>query len=309
MTKINPESHNSQTMRDHVRKRDGAGNLITIFAAICWGFSGTCAQYIFTNFPLSPEHLTAIRMLTAGVLLTIYGFLCDKEKMCAIWRDRKAALRLVAFSLTGIMLCQLSYIKAIAYSNAGTATFLQYTGPVMVMIVNCLTNHRRPAAKELTAILLALLGTFLMATHGNLHTLSITPLALVWGLLSAVMLAANTLLPIKLIPRFGSITINGYGMMIGGLILLFSTQAWEATFTHDLRLYVAFAAIVLFGTIFSFTLYLEGVKRIGPVRGSMIASLEPVAATVFMIVWLHSPFVFMDFLGSLCIFTTVFLLL
>ena len=56
-------------------------------------------------------------------------------------------------------------------------------------------------------------------------------------------------------------------------------------------------------------MFLWGVAQIGPVKASLIASLEPVAATVIMIIWLHADFLFMDLVGFTCIFLTVFLLL
>ena len=80
-------------------------------------------------------------------------------------------------------------------------------------------------------------------------------------------------------------------------------------FTPDYRFFLAFGAIVALGTALSFSMFLKGVSMIGPVKASLIASIEPVAATVFMILWLKVPFQLMDLAGFLCIFVTVFLLL
>ena len=207
------------------------------------------------------------------------------------------------------MLCQLSYMKAIQWTNSGNATILQYTGPVMIMIVTCLSEKRLPQRKETLAICMALLGTFLLATHGNIHTMVLTPRGLVWGILAAVTLAAYTLLPQKLIARYGSIAVTGYGMVLGGIVLSLLTRVWTMDFTPDYRFFLAFGAIVVLGTALSFSMFLKGVAMIGPVKASLIASIEPVAATVFMILWLKVPFQLMDLAGFLCIFVTVFLLL
>ena len=285
------------------------GALIAIVAAILWGFSGTCGQYIFDTFNFDASYLTSIRMLSAGSILVIFGLLKDRPVMTEIWKSRKTAVHLLVFAVLGLMLCQLSYMKAIQHTNSGTATILQYTGPVMIMMLTCAMEKRLPAKKEVAAIIMALLGTFLLATHGDIHTMVITPLGLIWGILAAVTLVAYTMFPTKLIARFGSTAVTGYGMVIGGIFLSFITKLWEADFPTDIRFYLAFAGIVIFGTVLAYTMYLYGVTLIGPVKASMIASIEPVAATVFMIVWLKESFHYMDFFGFVCIFTTIFLLL
>ena len=192
--------------------------MLTIIAAISWGFSGTCGQYIFDTFGADATALTAVRLLSAGILLTALGFIKAPAAMTEIWKTRDTAIRLVIFSIAGIMFCQLTYMKAISYTNSGTATILQYIGPVLVMIVSCLAARRLPQKKEVFAIFMALCGTFIIATHGDIHTMIITPRGLVWGLWSAFALMLYTLLPVRLIQKFGSIATTGYGMLLGGLV-------------------------------------------------------------------------------------------
>lgn len=248
-------------------------------------------------------------MLSAGIILVIVGLFADRKNMIQIWKEKSAVLQLLLFSIFGIMLCQLSYLKAISYSNSGTATILQYTGPVMIMIFSCLVSKRLPTKKEIIAIIMALLGTFFIATHGDLSNMVITPKGLSWGIFSAVALATYTLIPQKIIASYGSIAVTGYGMVIGGAVLSVFSKAWELDFAQDMRLYLSFSAIVIFGTVLSFSMFLVGVNRIGPVKASMIASIEPVAATLFMVLWLKEPFHSMELVGFMCIFVTIFLLL
>ena len=289
------------------------GALVAIIAAIFWGFSGCCSQYIFENFEVDAAHLTSFRMLSAGTIVVLAGFAVGKRKgsddMTAIWHDRRSVIELIIFAIFGIMLCQLSYQKAIYWTNSSTATIIQYTGPVMIMALTCAMAHRLPTKKELTAIVLAMTGTFLLATHGDIHSMVITPRGLAWGLFAAVTMVTYNMLPQRLIKKYGSMCVTGYGMIMGGIVLTIITRAWEAAWPLDLRLWLAFGGVVFFGTVLSFTMFLWGVAQIGPVKASLIASLEPVAATVIMVVWLHADFLFMDFIGFTCIFLTVFLLL
>ena len=232
----------------------------------------------------------------------------QRERVTACWRNQRDAVKLAAFGVLGMLFSQFTYLQAINATNAGTATVLQYIGPVLVMIVSCLMARKLPQKKEVFAIFMALCGTFIIATHGDIHTMVITPQGLIWGLWSAFALMLYTLLPVKLTPKFGTIATTGYGMLLGGLVLCGFCRIWEAPIIHDMRCLFAFIAIVIFGTVLPFTLYMTGVSLCGPVKASMLASIEPVSATVFMVIWLKVPFHLMDFIGFLCIFTTVFLL-
>jgi drug/metabolite transporter (DMT)-like permease len=57
-----------------------------------------------------------------------------------------------------------------------------------------------------------------------------------------------------------------------------------------------------------FTLLMQGITDIGPVRASMLASTEPVSATILAVVWLNTTFAPTDFIGFAAIMATIFLL-
>lgn len=66
--------------------------------------------------------------------------------------------------------------------------------------------------------------------------------------------------------------------------------------------------IVGVGTIFAYTAFLKGVSMVGPVNGSLLASIEPIAS-VFFAVWLvNEVFYPIDFLGMVLILFAVLLI-
>lgn len=284
------------------------GMICTLSGGICWGFSGTCGQYLLQYYEIDAFWLTAMRMLTSGTLLLIFLLLSQPASLKLIWQNKTDVGYLFSFALIGLLSCQVTYLKAIQYTNAGTATVLQYLGPLLIMMYTCLKSRRLPSGKETLAILFALSGTFLLATHGNIHSLAISPLGLFWGLCAAIGLFLYTLLPTGIIAKYGSKIITGYGMFIGGIFLALAIQIWQVPILLDTKGILALFAIILIGTLAAFTLYLQGVQDIGAVNASMLASVEPVAATLFSALWLHSSFAPLDFIGFLLIITTVFLL-
>ena len=303
MTATKPITSNQEKAQKNLR-----GIVCTLTGGICWGFSGACGQYLFQNYTIDAFWLTAMRMLCSGTVLLFFLLLRQPASLKPIWHHKKDVRQLFLFALIGLLSCQVTYLKAIEYTNAGTATVLQYLGPLLIMLYACCKSRRMPSPKEAIAIFLALLGTFLLATHGNIEHLVISTQGLFWGLCAAIGLFFYTLLPTGIIATYGSKVVTGYGMFLGGLCLSLVLRLWAIPIPLDLKGYFALFAIIIIGTLAAFTLYLQGVQDIGAVKASMIASVEPVAATIFSALWLHSTFSLLDFVGFLCIITTVFLL-
>ncbi|MGI1659746.1 MAG: DMT family transporter [Desulfitobacterium sp.] len=291
-----------------IKSKPVRGALFTLFGGIGWGFSGACGQYLFSVKGIDPHWVTVVRMFTAGLILCLFVLLKYKKAMAGLFSNKKDRWTLIGFSIFGLIFCQYTYLLAISYTNAGTATVLQYLGPLLIMIFVCGIDRRLPTKTEGIAIVLAIVGTFLLATHGNLSNLVISSQGLFWGLMSALGLMLYTIIPGGIISRWGSIVVTGCGMLMGGLVLLILVRPWQIHVSLDWQVFLAMLAMIVIGTVLSFTLYLQGVSDIGPVKASMIACVEPVAATLFSAIWLNTAFVGLDILGFALIITTVILL-
>ena len=221
---------------------------------------------------------------------------------------KKDARDIVIFGVLGMSMCQYTYFSAIGASNAGTATVLQYTGPVLILVFMSLRSRRLPRPAEVLAIVLALTGTFLLATHGNPGTMVLSTKALFWGMLSAVALAVYTVQPGRLLETYGSAVVTAWGMLIGGAMLMAAFRPFAMEVTLDAQAVAAMAVIILVGTVAAFSAYMEGVRCVGPKKGSLYASIEPVSAAVFSALLMGARFTGMDLIGFACILSTIFLL-
>ena len=65
------------------------GILLTMAGAICWGFSGTCGEYLFSQKNLDSSWLTVVRMIVAGILLILFGFNRYAYQFIGILKDKK----------------------------------------------------------------------------------------------------------------------------------------------------------------------------------------------------------------------------
>ena len=290
------------------RRLQALGIAMALSAGTLWGVSGTIGQYLYANTDISGGLLSSIRMPLAGLILFGYAFFTQKRQVFAIFRSRRDTLLLVAYALFGMLPCQTGYLVSIQYTNVGTATVLQYTAPVLILLIHCIARRRLPRGIELVALALTLLGVFLIATHGNLSTLSISPKGLMWCAIASAGMALNTLLPVRLLEKYPAATVTGWALLIGGAGSWFLFQSWNATATFSATAVLCIGSIVLLGTVAAFLLYLSALHRIGPVRCGLISSVELVAAAVLGVAVMHAPFTPVDFLGFVAIAAAVVLL-
>lgn len=292
------------TEKQHLKR----GSILTISGGILWGISGTCGQYLLQVKGLDSDWLVPVRLLCAGILLLFLCYIKQGKQIFATWKSKKDGADLLIFGMVGMSMCQYTYFTAIGYSNAGTATVLQYIGPVLIMLYVSARAGKIPGRYELLAAVLAMAGTFLLATHGKPGNLVISDKALFWGLCSAAALAVYTTQPGRLLKKYGSMVIAGWGMLIGGILLSLIFRPWEKHLFLDTQAVLGMIFIILFGTVTAFVFYLEGVNRVGPKKGSLLASVEPVSATIFSVLFMGISFGMLDLLGFACIISTIFLL-
>ena len=284
----------------------GAG--LAVFAASLWGVSGACAQYVFEQKGISIDWLVTVRLLIAGVLLLAYARLRHPTQWLVIWQTAYSVKQLLAFGVLGMLGVQYTYFAVIEHSNAAVGTVLQYLGPTVIAIYLTVVHKRWPSAHELAAIVLALVGTVLLVTHGEIGVLQISTEALLWGLSSALALAFYTLQPVDLLKRHDSAVVVGWGMLVGGLAYMGWSQPWSVPGHWDLGTWAAVVFIVVLGTLVPFYCYLLAVKKIGPQRTSLYACAEPLAAALVSVLWLGVAFGWLDVLGSACIVLTIYIL-
>lgn len=284
------------------------GFSLAIAAAILWGVSGTLAQFLFQKREINVEWLITVRMLLSGICLLSFAKTSERAPIFKIWKTKNDSLQLLAFSIFGMLAVQYTYFAAIKHSNAATATVLQYAGPIIIAIYLAFKHKRLPSLLELFAIILAIIGTFLLVTNGNINTLAISNTALFFGLASAVALAIYTLMPMTLLSKHKSSVVIGWSLLCGGIAFSFMKAPWDIQGVWDTKTYLFTALIILFGTVFPFYFYLTSVKLIGGQKASLLASAEPLSATLLAVSWLHVPFSLWDWIGTFCIIATVFML-
>lgn len=297
---------NNSTVNNKITSHSQSlGIFIVISCGILWGLSGIFNQLIFMNSDMTTRTLCGVRSIMSGVILLSISLLRNPEKTLSVWKNWKSIFSLFFFIIIGIMGMQFTYSEAIRQSNAATATVLQYVYPILMLIYTSIKTRKLPKMYEFLAIMSAFTGVVLIATHGKLTSLCITPVALTTGLLAAFCYLFYTVYPDKLYDSFGILTIAAWGQLISGLSFTFVLGGIHDPFHLTVKAGLFIIASMLCGTLIPFVIYGIGVKIIGGVKASLFVTIEPVTSAVMAYFILGIQFTFIDILGFLCIIAAI----
>ena len=291
-----------------MRRYEIIGIILTLFGAILWGVSGTSVQFIGNFRNMNLEWLLTMRLITAGLLTVLYGWIRQGNGIFNVFYNWRDTLGLIVFGVFGMALCQYTYFRSIVIAGVGIATVLQYLAPSMIIIYLLVRYGKRPSKGEIFSVILALVGTICLMGNNGFSFESFRSDVLFWGLLSAVGVAVYSVSPVRLLVTYGTIPIVGFGMLISGLVAAVLFHQPYSYAVWDVWTIVGCFNVVFLGTIVSFNAYLEGVKRIGAVSGAILSSVEPISAAFLSWALLGNQFSLLGILGMVLIIVTVIII-
>ena len=291
-----------------MKRYEVIGIILTLLGATLWGVSGTSVQFVGNFRNMNLEWLLTMRLITAGFLAVLYGWIRQGNMIFNVFRNWRDTLSLIVFGVFGMALCQYTYFRSIVIAGAGIATVLQYLAPSMIIIYLLVRYGKRTSIGEIISVILALAGTICLMGNNGFSFESFRSDVLFWGLLSAIGVAVYSVSPVRLLATYGTIPIVGFGMLLSGLVAAVLFHQPHSYATWDIWTVVGCFNVVFLGTIVSFNAYLEGVKRIGAVPGSILSSIEPISAAFFGCALLGNQFNWVGILGMAMIIATVIII-
>ncbi|NEG56077.1 DMT family transporter [Bifidobacterium platyrrhinorum] len=283
----------------------GAG--LVLFGGVLWGCNATVSKVLMGAYHVGPLWLACVRELLAGVLFLIVAGVRSPKLFAGALRDRGNYLHYLVCALVCVTAVQVAYLSSINWTNAGTATVLQALNLLFVLAFVCIRGRRLPGLREGIGVVLAFGGTALIATGGDPSSLKLPAMGLVWGLVNAAATGAMSILPVRLVQRWGNMMVNGIMFVISGLVLLPIVRPWSNPPVFDGLGWALMAFTVALGTFGAFGLFLAGVMRVGAMRATMLGTSEPIAATVSSVLCLGAVFTPTDLVGFVMILAMVFL--
>lgn len=266
------------------------GYILTLSGGLLWAVGGTFGQRVFQLYHVTADWLVPIRIFLAGVILLLFS--CWKNGLknsFSIFHNRKDRANLFLFSILGAGASQYTYYSCIQYSNAAFATVISYMFPAVILLYGIFQSRRLPKRYETISVILVISGAFACTTHFDLTSITLSPMAILFGVLAALTSAYNTVKPQALLRAYPLFSIMGLSMVISGIVLFALCRPWIISVTPDLRLFVLMSVVIIGGTIFAFCFYQAGVRIVGSLAGGILASAEPIGAVLIAVLFLVSP--------------------
>lgn len=287
------------------------GFACTLSGALLWGFSGACIQFLAEGYEVQSSFISFVRAAVAAVLFLGFMLVVRRETLLSLLHSRRAWRPLLWFGL-GLYLSQITYAISIALTNAGTATVLQATCTVFVMLFTCVKLRRLPRVLDVAGLVCALAAATLIATQGDWGVIVLPVAGLAWGIANALSETLYIMAPQRLYGHWDRFTVISCGMVISGvlaaLVWALGGLCGDAPVWPSLDL-AGWAALVLgvgvMGTFVAFGLFLYGVSVVGSVKGSLLGVVEPLGAMIIAAVWLGTAFSAADWLGLVLMATMI----
>ena len=284
------------------------GMLLASLASSLWAISGISGEILFKQFNFSSDWLVSTRTLVSGILLFIIVVFIEKKSILRPLKNKWDSMGIILFGVAGMYLVQYTYFKTIELSNVSFATILQFTAPFFIFIYESIKNRKLPSISTVTLLFMTILGVVFIATKGNFSNLSVSLEALLFGLVSAVMIAFYSTYPKKLLKKYGSITVVGWGMIIGSVISNIIHPIWEIQGDINTKSIIQVIIVVILGTSIAYLIYIASLNYISSSLAGILTAFEPVLAAVLSVVIFGLKFSIIELIGFVLVFVSIFVL-
>lgn len=264
----------------HKKAADRMAPLYILTAGILWGSMGLFVRRLGNGgVGLSSVEIVQMRCITAAVLLLFYMAARDRSMFRIRLRDLWCFLGTGLLSIVFFNLCYFTTIQMISLS---VAAVLLYTAPGFVIVLSAVLFGEKITRRKIAALLLTILGCGCVS--GLLRGGStMTAAGFLVGLGAGLGYALYSIFSRFALERgYTSLTISFYTFLIAalGTIPFVSADNIGRAVSGSMST-VGF--ILLFGlvtTVIPYLTYTRGLQGVENGQASIIASVEPVVATL-----------------------------
>ena len=284
------------------------GMLLASLASSLWAISGISGEILFKKYNFSSDWLVSVRTLISGILLFVIVIFIEKKSVLKPLKNKKDFIGIILFGTAGMYLVQYTYFKTIELSNVSFSTILQFTAPFFIFIYESIKNKKIPAFSTLILLFMTILGVVFIATKGKISSLSVSPEALLLGLISAIMIAFYSIYPKKLLKKYGSITVVGWGMIVGSVISNIVHPIWKIQGNVNTESIIQVTVVVILGTSVAYLIYIASLNYISSSLAGILTAFEPVLAAILSVIIFRLKFSFVELIGFILVFASIFIL-
>ena len=277
--------------------------LAVLASGIFWGTMGLFVREL-NAAGLSSMHIVTVRcfvtMLVVGIVILIKDRDAFKIKLKDWW---------VFFGsgIISIVVFTWCYFTTITLTSMSVACILLYTSPIFVMLISLAVFREKLTPTKVIALVLAFLGCVLVSGFGG----QISGKGLVIGLVSGLGYAGYSIFTsIGTKKGYKPFTITFYTFVFAtiGCLFIGDVPTIETKHSAEPSLIINAALLGVVTAVFPYLLYSWGLTGMEASTASIIASIEPVAATALGAIFFNEPVTFTT-VGGMCFVLAAIVLL
>ncbi len=252
--------------------------LFILAAGILWGSMGMFVDRL-TDMGFTTLQSAALRICSAALMYVIFVLITNKKLLKIRFRDFPVFCGLGILSILS-MTC--FYFLAIRNTSYSVAAILLYTAPIMVSVMSAVFFKEKFGKAKLIALAIAFLGCIMVS--GLSSGENIKPVGMLFGLISGLAYALYSIFGKVALEKYHPYTVSTYAFVFAAAGTLFVCDMpgiINTSVQQDVsQLIINIVLTGLITAVMPFVLYTIGLKNTDAGKAAIIASVEPLAATV-----------------------------
>lgn len=280
------------------RKKASAAILL---AAALWGIIGLWNRKLMAG-GLSPASIVVVRNFGGMTALALFCALRDRR----VFRVKREHLKyFFGTGVVSVVLFTLCYFSCQKLCSLAVASILLYTAPAIVVALSALLWKEPVTKRKIAALILTLAGCSLVCGLFS-GGLTVTAAGILLGLGSGFFYALYSIFGRYALDRYGSMTVTVWTFLFAGpaSLMLLRPAELKAAFRLS-ELWLPALGLVVFSTVLPYILYTKGLAGVESGRASILASLEPVVASLTGVLVFGEPVGAAVWAGIACVLAGV----
>jgi drug/metabolite transporter (DMT)-like permease len=296
-------------------ERPGLGYLMVATAATLFALNGSVSKVVLGS-GLSSLQLAQIRATGAALGLLLFLLLFARASLRV---DRRELAFLALFGVVGVASVQWLYFVAIDHLPIGVALLIEFTAPLFVALFVRFVYRERIRSRIWAALTLCIVGISIVVELWS--GVGFDTIGMAAAFCGALALTAYMLMAERERRHRDPVSLSFYGFGFAALFWALVQPVWQfpwkvlgdrvslqgnlSDYTAPVWLLVAFVVVV--GTMITFSLLTGALRHIPATRASIVATLEPVVATVVAWLWLGESFGAAQLVGGAIVLSGIIL--
>ena len=272
-------------------------SLSILLAAALWGIIGLWNRRLMAG-GLSPTGIVTVRNFGGCILLCAVFAVKDRS----VFRVKRTHLKyFFGTGIVSVVLFTVCYFSCQQICSLAVASILLYTAPSFVVLLSALLWKEPINLRKISALLLTLVGCSLVCGLFA-GQVTVTLAGFLLGLGSGFFYALYSIFGRYALSHYSSMTVTVWTFLFAGPASLVLLRPADITaMTGDIAMPLTAVCLVVFSTVLPYLFYTSGLAKVESGKASIMASLEPVVASLAGVMAFGEPMTAMTAVGILCV--------